>query len=293
MWQLSAFDQAVGQGHIQHSILFIEHLQYTASLLGWVESYEEKDMVPALEGVKCWFWVISGAFHLVLLTSSLSEAFRINSKRPKVYLECKWVWALEILGMSWSQDAKCPTCTRLSLSHVRLFVTPWTIACQAPLSMEFFQARIVKWVAMPTFRGSSQPRDRTWVSCGATRNIPQTQANSSHSACTCSHILLVLLRDTLLWWAKLATGCHNCPRDSQTHSGGKVWKVRQQLLVAPTLAHVATWVSPESAGCCCRNHADVASARALPEWLHNCSQNLRGSLCNKRRGSKFWMPPWV
>ena len=72
MWQLSALDQAVGQGHIQPSILLIEHLQYTASLLGWVESYEEKDMVPALEGVKCWFWVISGGFHLVLLTFSLS-----------------------------------------------------------------------------------------------------------------------------------------------------------------------------------------------------------------------------
>ena len=23
------------------------------------------------------------------------------------------------------------------LSHVRLFVTPWTVACQSPLSMEF------------------------------------------------------------------------------------------------------------------------------------------------------------
>ena len=28
---------------------------------------------------------------------------------------------------------KC-TCV---LSHVQLFVTPWTVACQAPLSMEF------------------------------------------------------------------------------------------------------------------------------------------------------------
>ena len=199
------------------------------------------------------------------------------------------MWALEILGMSWSQDAKC---TRLSLSHVRLFVTPWTMASQAPLSMGLFQARIFKWVAMPTFRWSSQPRDRTWVSCGATGNIPQTQANSSHSACTCSHILLVLLRDTLLWWAKLATGCHNCPRDSQTHSGGKVWKVRQQLLVAPTLAHVAH-ESALSQLAAAAEIMQMISARALPEWLHNCSQNLRGSLCNKRRGSKFWMPPWV
>ena len=107
----------------------------------------------------------------------------------------------------------------------------------------------------------------------ASGNVPQTQANSSLSACTCSHLfLLVLLRDTLLWWAKLATGCHNCPKDSQTHSGEKVWKVRQQLLVAPTLAQVASWVSLESAGCCCRNHTE--SARALPEWLQNCSPDL-------------------
>ena len=28
-------------------------------------------------------------------------------------------------------------CCAQSLSHVQLFVTPWTVACQAPLSMEF------------------------------------------------------------------------------------------------------------------------------------------------------------
>ena len=31
------------------------------------------------------------------------------------------------------------------------------------------QARILEWVAMPFSRGSSQPRDRTWVSCIADR----------------------------------------------------------------------------------------------------------------------------
>jgi len=30
------------------------------------------------------------------------------------------------------------------------------------------QARILEWVAIPFFRGSSQPRDRTLVSCTAT-----------------------------------------------------------------------------------------------------------------------------
>ena len=119
-----------------------------------------------------------------------------------------------------------------SLSRVQLFVTPWTVAYQAPQSMEFskqeywsglpfpspgdlpdpeiepgspalqadalpsepqgspsevtqscltlcdpmdcslpgssvhgiFQARVMEWVAISFSRGSSQPRDRTWVS---------------------------------------------------------------------------------------------------------------------------------
>ena len=51
-----------------------------------------------------------------------------------------------------------------SLSHVQLFVTPWTIAYQAPLSMGILEARILWWVAMPSSRESSQPRDQTGVS---------------------------------------------------------------------------------------------------------------------------------
>ena len=50
-------------------------------------------------------------------------------------------------------------------SHVQLFVTLWTVAHQAPLSMEILQARILEWVAMPSSRGSSHPRDRTCISC--------------------------------------------------------------------------------------------------------------------------------
>ena len=33
--------------------------------------------------------------------------------------------------------------------------TPWTAACQSPLSMGILQARILEWVAMPSSRGSS------------------------------------------------------------------------------------------------------------------------------------------
>ena len=45
-----------------------------------------------------------------------------------------------------------------------VFVTPWTVAPQAPLSMGILQARILERIAMPSSRGSSQPRDQTQVS---------------------------------------------------------------------------------------------------------------------------------
>ena len=41
---------------------------------------------------------------------------------------------------------------------------PWTVTCQAPLSMGILQARILEWVAMPSTRGSSQPRNQTQAS---------------------------------------------------------------------------------------------------------------------------------
>ena len=36
-------------------------------------------------------------------------------------------------------------------------------ACQAPLSIGILQARLLEWVAMPTSRGSSQPRDQASI----------------------------------------------------------------------------------------------------------------------------------
>ena len=55
-----------------------------------------------------------------------------------------------------------------SLSHVQLFETPWTVAHQAPLSMDS-PNRILEWVAISSSRGSSCPRDQTQVSCIAGR----------------------------------------------------------------------------------------------------------------------------
>ena len=64
-------------------------------------------------------------------------------------------------------------CTVLELAFLTLFVhsvisnslsSQWTVAHQAPLSMEFFQARILEPVAIFYSRGSSWPSDWTWVS---------------------------------------------------------------------------------------------------------------------------------
>ena len=49
-------------------------------------------------------------------------------------------------------------------------MTPWTVASLFPLSMGFFKARIMKWVAISFSRGSSWSRDQTHilqVSCTA------------------------------------------------------------------------------------------------------------------------------
>ena len=56
-----------------------------------------------------------------------------------------------------------------------------TAACQAPLSMGILQARTLEWVAMPSSRGSSQPRDQTCVSYLAL-GVQSSGASASASA---------------------------------------------------------------------------------------------------------------
>ena len=60
-------------------------------------------------------------------------------------------------------------CVCQSLSRICLFVTPWTVAQPGSSAPGILQERILEWVAIPFFRGSSQPRDPTQVSCFAGR----------------------------------------------------------------------------------------------------------------------------
>ena len=47
----------------------------------------------------------------------------------------------------------------------------WTVSHEAPLSMGILQARIPEWVAMPSSRESSKPKDQTQVSHTAGRSF--------------------------------------------------------------------------------------------------------------------------
>ena len=53
---------------------------------------------------------------------------------------------LKYLSVNLIKDVKDLQSVK-SLSHVQLFVTPWTVACQAPLSMEF--SRQEYWSGLP------------------------------------------------------------------------------------------------------------------------------------------------
>ena len=80
------------------------------------------------------------------------------------------------------------------LSRVQLFVTPWTVAHQAPLSMGSPQARILDWIAISFSRGSSQPRDQTHITC-----LLHRQADPLPLRCLGSHVVLSpdLNKDTI------------------------------------------------------------------------------------------------
>ena len=55
------------------------------------------------------------------------------------------------------------------LSRIWLFATPWNWSLPGFSVHGTLEARILEWVAIPFFRGSSRLRDWTWVSCIAGR----------------------------------------------------------------------------------------------------------------------------
>ena len=93
----------------------------------------------------------------------------------------KAIWKNENFNQSCTVKVK-------SLSRVRLFMIPQTVAYQAPSIHGIFQARVLESVAMSFSRGNSRPRGRTRVY----PHCRQTLYCLSHRG-SLSHLLLLLL----------------------------------------------------------------------------------------------------
>ena len=98
-------------------------------------------------------------------------SFRVwVSLHPHLPPEYSQVWSVIVISHS-SRTLRAFVLEKVKVLIAWFFVTPWTVAHQVPLSMGF--SRQEYWMCCHSFsRGSSWPRDRTWVSCIASRFLP-------------------------------------------------------------------------------------------------------------------------
>ena len=100
------------------------------------------------------------------------------------------------------------------LSHVQLFATPWTVSYQVPPSMEF--SRQEYWSGISFSRGSSRPRDRTWVSRIAGRCFTIWATGKPHfPKCSIYSILSFytvhkVLTASILGWLAIPSSSGSC-----------------------------------------------------------------------------------
>ena len=116
-------------------------------------------------------------------------------------------------------------CMLSHFSHVPFFVTPWTIALPGSSVQGILPARILEWVAMLSSRGSSQPRDRTLISCIAGRFFGQQATWKDLIVCSlpkleknkkASHEVQIIGKGVGLYqginprgWGPLKVACHH------------------------------------------------------------------------------------
>ena len=93
--------------------------------------------------------------------------------------------------LCWKEDAQLFSC-------IQLCVAPWTVACQAPLPLEFYRQEY--WCGVSSSRGSFWPRDQTCILRSGRRILHQLSnlpvlANPIDDTWD----LIVLLCFSLLW----------------------------------------------------------------------------------------------
>ena len=75
------------------------------------------------------------------------------------------------------------------LSHVQFFVTPWTVACQSPLSMEFSRVEYLNVLPFPSPGDHADPGIKHVSSALQAESLPTHIINKS--ICTLKHIMLM------------------------------------------------------------------------------------------------------
>ena len=143
-WLLFLYSQSSHSCIINCTYIFLVNINFISSC--FVTLYTQNYLIISCFQGKIQKLIVKGLPH----PQSPSNLFvkKIHSSiHPSIYPFSKTLWN---------------TCA--VLSHVWLCAPPWTVARQAPLSMEILQAIVLEWVAMPSSRGSSPPRDQTQVS---------------------------------------------------------------------------------------------------------------------------------
>ena len=97
-------------------------------------------------------WMVSqvAIFHLFLTETAIREPLRklVQLDIPDSFL---------FISIEWMSEWRCSV----------MSTSLWPMDCGLPGSSVYgiFQARVLEWIAISFSRGSSWPRDRTWVSC--------------------------------------------------------------------------------------------------------------------------------
>ena len=105
--------------------------------------------------------------HLLLLPLSIFPSIRVFSKKMCTRSHLWGHLQQHLNTAKGGRQPKCVSTVLCVLSHVLLFVIPWTEAHQAPLCMEFSRQEYWSGMSFPSHSqwvGHSQPRDQTRVS---------------------------------------------------------------------------------------------------------------------------------
>ena len=94
---------------------------------------------------------------------------KLPVSRSVVVVSGSRFFTLSPFSHTFKSKAPNVVCCCLVLSHVQLFCNSMDCSFPGFSVRGILQARILEWVAIPFFRGSSQPRDWTLVSCLAGR----------------------------------------------------------------------------------------------------------------------------